>query len=76
MRRVALALALAVLAGCSETPVKQSAAQEAPGGSFELTDTAGRTVTDGSLRGKPYGIFFGFARCPDICPSTMARMNR
>lgn len=74
MRRVAFALALASLAGCSEAPIKPPAEQAAPGGSFQLTDTAGRTVTDRTLRGKPYAIFFGFARCPDICPTTMARM--
>lgn len=48
----------------------------APGGPFALRDTKGRRVTDQTLRGRPYAIFFGFTRCPDICPTTMNRMAR
>ncbi|KQN07092.1 electron transporter SenC [Sphingobium sp. Leaf26] len=47
-----------------------------PGGAFTLTDPAGRTVTDQTLRGKPYAIFFGFTRCPDVCPTTLSRMTQ
>lgn len=44
------------------------------GGSFDMVDQNGRTVTDQTLRGKPYAIFFGFTRCPDVCPTTLSRM--
>lgn len=44
------------------------------GGPFRLVDTTGRTVTDQSLKGRPYAIFFGFTRCPDACPTTMSRL--
>ena len=44
------------------------------GGSFEMIDQNGRSVTDKTLRGKPYAIFFGFTRCPDVCPTTLSRM--
>ncbi len=44
------------------------------GGKFEMVDQAGRTVTDQTLRGRPYAIFFGFTRCPDVCPTTLSRM--
>ncbi|MCA3255821.1 MAG: SCO family protein [Alphaproteobacteria bacterium] len=44
------------------------------GGPFELVDPAGRTVTDRSLRGRPFAIFFGFTRCPDVCPTTLSRL--
>ena len=44
------------------------------GGPFTMVDQNGRTVTDRSLRGKPYAIFFGFTRCPDVCPTTLSRM--
>lgn len=44
------------------------------GGSFDLIDQNGKSVTDKSLRGKPYAIFFGFTRCPDVCPTTLSRM--
>lgn len=46
------------------------------GGPFTLTAPDGKTVTDKSLAGKPYVIFFGFTRCPDVCPTSLARMAR
>lgn len=44
------------------------------GGAFEMVDQTGRVVTDQTLRGKPYAIFFGFTRCPDVCPTSLTRM--
>jgi protein SCO1/2 len=44
------------------------------GGTFTLTDPAGKLVSDKTLAGKPYAIFFGFTRCPDVCPTSLARM--
>lgn len=49
---------------------------DAFGGAFELVDQNGRAVTDRSLKGQPFAIFFGFTRCPDICPTTLQRMSR
>ena len=46
------------------------------GGPFTLTDTQGRTVTEASLKGQPHAIFFGFTRCPEICPTTLASLTR
>jgi cytochrome oxidase Cu insertion factor (SCO1/SenC/PrrC family) len=43
------------------------------GGPFELIDQHGRTVTDKDFRGRPMLIYFGFAYCPDICPTSLAR---
>lgn len=70
----------ATIAGCSDkagTAKQQTAAtpqKDAPGGPFRLIDTKGQPVTNETLKGKPYAIFFGFTRCPDVCPTTMARM--
>lgn len=44
------------------------------GGPFELTRSDGATLSDKSLAGKPYAIFFGFTRCPDVCPTTLSRL--
>jgi protein SCO1 len=44
------------------------------GGSFVLTDPAGKAVSNETLKGKPFAIFFGFTRCPDVCPTTLNRM--
>ena len=46
------------------------------GGPFTPTDTAGRTVTEASLKGRPYAIFFGFTRCPEVCPTTLSTLTR
>jgi protein SCO1/2 len=45
------------------------------GGPFELIDENGRTVTDRDLRGKPFLLFFGFVRCPVVCPTTLFEMS-
>ena len=41
---------------------------------FSLVDRDGKLVTAETLKGTPYAIFFGFTRCPDVCPTTLSRM--
>mgnify|MGYP001031293431 FL=1 len=48
----------------------------AVGGSFQLVAPDGSTVTEKDFAGEPYAIFFGFTRCPDVCPTTLSRMAR
>lgn len=43
-------------------------------GEFTLVAGDGRVVTDADYRGEWLLIFFGFTRCPDICPTTLATM--
>lgn len=38
---------------------------------FNLVDTNGNPFTDKSLRGHWTLLFFGYPKCPDICPSTL-----
>lgn len=45
------------------------------GGPFRLADHNGQIVTDASLRGKPYALFFGFTHCPDVCPTSMLEIT-
>ncbi|MFM8748715.1 SCO family protein [Rhabdaerophilum sp.] len=45
------------------------------GGPFRLADHDGQIVTDASLRGKPYALFFGFTHCPDFCPTSMLEIT-
>jgi protein SCO1 len=41
------------------------------GGSFALPLATGGMLDSASLAGEPYGVFFGFTQCPDICPGTL-----
>jgi protein SCO1 len=51
------------------------AAPAAIGGTFQLTDQAGQTVTEKNLVGHPTLIFFGFTHCPDVCPTSLFEMS-
>ena len=46
-----------------------------PLGEFELADAAGGRFDEGRLRAQWSFVFFGYANCPDICPTTMAVMG-
>ncbi len=46
------------------------------GGPFRLEDQNGKTVSDADMKGKPFLVFFGFTRCPDICPTTLFEMSQ
>lgn len=41
------------------------------GGPFALTDQTGRAVTDRDFHGRVVVLFFGYAFCPDICPTDL-----
>jgi protein SCO1/2 len=41
---------------------------------FELTAETGETVTESVFAGRPVAMYFGFTHCPDICPTTLARL--
>lgn len=82
--RIALWLAIPLVSGAAifaltqqdEPPAEQVSYGETVGGPFELIAPDGSIVTDETLAGKPYAIFFGFTRCPDVCPTTLARLAR
>lgn len=46
------------------------------GGPFRLIDQNGAPVTEASMRGKPFLVFFGFTHCPDICPTKLFEMSQ
>lgn len=45
------------------------------GGPFSLVDHRGQSVTEADFVGKPQLIYFGFAFCPDVCPTSLQRMG-
>ena len=77
---VLVAIAAAVFVYLMLKPVPQAQPQGEAfslasfGGPFTLTGSDGKPFTSSALSGKPYGIFFGFTHCPDVCPTTLARM--
>ena len=46
------------------------------GREFALTDHTGRPRTLTDFRGKVVVMFFGYTRCPDVCPTTMAELQQ
>ena len=43
---------------------------------FRLTDDTGKTVTGRDYLGKVTLLYFGYTRCPDVCPTTLATLAR
>ena len=76
-----VAIALAALAYLMLRPVPEPTTDQAftvasIGGPFTLTGADGKPFSSTRLAGKPYAIFFGFTHCPDVCPTTLARMTK
>jgi protein SCO1 len=46
------------------------------GGPFTLIGSDGLPFSSSKLAGKPAAIFFGFTHCPDVCPTTLARLTK
>jgi protein SCO1/2 len=89
MRRIRLMLwiAVGVVAVLAATLlVQRPSAPPAPsatsnsvgdlGGTFTLTGSDGAPFASSRLAGRPFAIFFGFTHCPDVCPTTLARLAR
>ena len=43
---------------------------------FDLVRDDGTRVTDKSFHGTPLLVFFGFATCPDVCPTGLAVISK
>jgi protein SCO1/2 len=46
------------------------------GGPFTLVNDNGARVTEKTLAGKPYAIYFGYTYCPEVCPTTLFDLSR
>ncbi len=79
-RSLAAALAVVLLlAGCDGGGPKFkntdiTGADYAKG--FALTDHTGKPRTLPDFRGKVVVVFFGYAHCPDVCPTTLVELKQ
>lgn len=74
---LALVLATAVLlAGCDDSrhwSLKNIDGMMPPL-RFTLTNDDGQRVTAGDYRGQVTLLYFGYTHCPDVCPTTLAKL--
>lgn len=70
-------MAVLVLAACSRKPAFRNT--DITGASYanriDLPDFDGRRRSLADFKGKVTTVFFGFAQCPDVCPTTLAEMK-
>lgn len=86
MPRCFLALALAsFLIGCQAQTTTEPIGPStdgvdlrgaAIGGPFELVDKTGKTVRWDDFAGKYRLVYFGYAYCPDVCPTDVQRFTQ
>lgn len=72
---VLLAAVLARSAAAAQPPTEATRIEPPrPLADFALTDHAGEPFGPQRLRGHASLLFFGFTHCPDVCPTTLARL--
>jgi protein SCO1/2 len=76
-----------LLSACAQPPPQERRADAARlmnelmsgkypvGGPFTLSDPAGRRVALADFRGKLVLLYFGYATCPDVCPTDLATIG-
>lgn len=76
-RRLFLGLTWAALAGCRPAPVafrNTDLTGATFGRQLALDDHFGQRRTLADFRGKAVVLFFGYTTCPDVCPTSLARL--
>ncbi len=66
-----------IISGCTETQVPFKSVDVTGADyaqNFSLTDQFGKLRTMADFKGKVVVVFFGFAQCPDVCPTSMAEL--
>jgi protein SCO1/2 len=58
----------------SRSPATSETAMSTIGGPFMLIGSDDKPFASSRLNGRPAAIFFGFTHCPDVCPTTLARL--
>lgn len=79
---LALAVSLAACQGQTSAPPTGPSTDgvdlrgAAIGGAFELVDKTGKTVRWSDFQGKYRIVYFGYAYCPDVCPTDVQRFSQ
>ncbi|MCJ2112490.1 SCO family protein [Methylobacterium sp. E-025] len=68
-----LGIAGGVVAMLPRGPAKP--AMSVVGGPFRLQSSKGGILDSATLAGRPFLVFFGFTRCPNVCPTTLADLS-
>ena len=63
-------------AACGTAAEEPPLADARVGGPFALVNQDGRPVTDRDFAGSYRIVYFGFAHCPDICPTDLAAVGQ
>ena len=71
---VSLSLASAILWRDDRFGTEPASETNAFQADFELTDHQGMVRTEEDFAGRWLLVFFGFANCPDVCPTTLAEV--
>ena len=78
--RLSFLVFLLALANCHRTPPVHFHAGDVTGkypqADFHLTDHNGKPRSLEDFKGKVVAIFFGYTHCPDVCPTTLAKMSQ
>jgi protein SCO1/2 len=75
-RGVALAVTLLVLACVAAVLLRVLLPSGPMAQDFTLTDQDGHPYTLSAHRGHAIALFFGYAHCPDVCPTTLSALAR
>lgn len=77
LERLVLPLLIAmVLGGCTGNDWRTTDISDLmPPLAFNLTNENGQAVSEDDYAGKTTLLFFGYTHCPDVCPTTLARLT-
>jgi protein SCO1 len=70
-----IAIACVALAACGAPSADPPLKGADIGGPFTLTDQNGRQVSDRDFDGRYRLVYFGYAYCPDVCPTDLAKLG-
>lgn len=77
MLRMCVLFSLFLLAACDNAPQNyQALPVPLQVDHFELLNQDAEVVSEADLRGHWSLLFFGYRYCPDVCPTTLAELNR